>query len=181
MQPVVIPGADSFFFFISTMYVQLKKLMASKYSSSVCGGYMCVSNLNTKVWGFCFLSSCVFSLFVWLSECSCGQTGLLFFFPPPLPEWSQMHQRCQSLRVPQPWENHIYGNGKSIKHLSYCSPCSVCIYVLRIDFVSSGWKNVKNTLLFFFFFFCFFFLENDNIWVLDFEIRSLNMKKKKKL
>lgn len=73
------------FFFISTMYVQLKKLMASKYSSSVCGGYMCVSNLNTKVWGFCFLSSCVFSLFVWLSECSCGQTGLLFFFSPPPP------------------------------------------------------------------------------------------------
>lgn len=121
-------------------------------------------------------------------HCLCGsqnvpvdKQGCCFFFLPPLPEWSQMHQRCQSLRVPQPWENHIYGNGKSIKHLSYCSPCSVCIYVSRIDFVSSGWKNVKNTLLFFFFFFCFFFLENDNIWVLDFEIRSLNMKKKKKL
>lgn len=143
--------------------------------------YVCIQSKHKSLgillsFFLCFFIVCVaLRMFLWTNR------AVVFFFPPPLPEWSQMHQRCQSLRVPQPWENHIYGNGKSIKHLSYCSPCSVCIYVLRIDFVSSGWKNVKNTLLFFFFFFCFFFLENDNIWVLDFEIRSLNMKKKKKL
>lgn len=111
------------------MYVQLKKLTASKCSSSLCDGYVAVSNLNTKVWGFCFSSSCFLSLFVWLSECSCGQTGLFF------PKWSQMHQRCQSLRVLQPWENNIYGNGKSIKHLCHCSPCSV-VFMFKKRFLS---------------------------------------------
>lgn len=42
---------------------------------------------------------------------------------------------------------------------------------LKNDFVSSGWKKCKEYLALFFFF------ENDNIWVLDFEIRSLNIKK----
>lgn len=83
------------------------------------------------------------------------------------PKWSQMHQRCQSLRVPQPWENHIYGNGKSIKHLSYCSPCSV-VFMFKKWFCLLRMKKCKEYLAFF---------ENDNIWVLDFEIRSLNIKK----
>lgn len=84
--------------------------------------------------------------------------------------WSRVHHCCQSMRVPQPWENNIYGNGKSIKHLSYCFPCST---VFKNDSVSSGWKkknNIRNTLLSSF--------ENDNVWVLDFEKRSLNIKKK---
>lgn len=148
------------------MYVQLKKLMASKYSSSVCGGvFVCCIQSKHKSLGillfsflFCFTVCVALRMFLW--------TNRAVFCPPPH-EWSQMHQRCQSLTVPQPWENNIYGNGKSIKHLSYCSPCSV-VFMFKNDFVSSGWKNVKNTLLF----------ENDNIQVLDFEIRSLNIKKK---
>lgn len=109
-----------YFFSVTTMYIQLKKLMVSKYSSSLlCDGYISVSNLNTKVWGFCFFfflfpfTVCVaLRMFLWTNRAV-------------FPEWSQMRQRCQSLRVPQPWENHIYGNGKSIKHLSYCFLCSV--------------------------------------------------------
>ena len=153
------------------MYVQLKKLMASKYSSSLCGGYISVSNLNTKVWGFCsFFSSCflftvcvALRMFLWTNR---AVFFVLFCF---FPEWSQMHQRCQSLRVPQPWENHIYGNGKSIKHLSYCSPCSV-VFMFKKWFCLLRMKKCKEYLAFLF--------ENDNIWVLDFEIRSLNIKKK---
>lgn len=44
------------------------------------------------------------------------------------------------------------GKKKSKKHLSYCSPCSA---VFKNGFVSSGWKNVNNILVFFCFSFPF--------------------------
>lgn len=148
------------------MYVQLKKLMASKYSSSLCDGYVSVSNLNTKVWGFCFsFSSCFFLLFVWLSECSCGQTGLVFFSrmisnAPTLPK----SEGAATLRKSYIWKWEIY----KASLLLFSLQC--CIYVLKW-FCLLRMKKCKEYLAFFFFFL------NDNIWVLDFEIRSLNIKK----
>lgn len=128
-------------------------LQRHKYVCSAEKAYGLQIFILFTLWGYCCIQSKLKSLGI-----------LLIFFLIPFTvcealrmflwtnravfsERSQMHQRCQSLRVPQPWENNIYGNGKSIKHLSYCSPCSV-VFMFKNDFVSSGWKYVKNIFLF---------------------------------
>lgn len=141
LQQIAIPGAEAssfflnyyYFFSFATMYVQLKNLMASKYSSSPCDGYIPVPNLNTKVWGFCFffLSCCFLLLSVWLSECSCGQTGLccfvLFFLPrmisiaPTLPK----SEGAATLRKSYIWKWEIY----KASLLLFSLQC--CIYVSK--------------------------------------------------
>lgn len=146
------------------MYVQLKKLMASKYSSSLCGGYIAVSNLNTKVWGFCFFFSSSFLFTVCVALRMFLWTNRAVFFPNDLKctnaakVWG-----CRNL------EKIIYMEMGNLLSISLIVLPAVLYLCLKNDFVSSGWKKCKEYLAFSF--------ENDNIWVLDFEIRSLNIKK----